>query len=197
MAGAEKFLVRPDFLSAKDHKTILDYALSKEHECEPSAVGEGDLTAARQSLQLIGLGPCRDIIRDAVAPLAQDFADKLGVKLGKTLRFDGSMNAHTDGAFYKPHMDVGGVSFHRNRALSAVYYFYNTPAAFTGGDLRMFRLDKPGTFVDIPAIDNQLVVFPSMVLHEVRPVSVPSGQYADARFAFNLWIHNVPEEEGA
>lgn len=175
---------------------MLEHALAQKGACVPSLVGKGDVNDLRRSLQIEQLGRCRQIIRDAVAPLVEEFAEILGVTLGSKLRFDGSMNAHTDGAYYKPHVDMGGDSFHRTRVLSAVYYFYRTPAAFTGGALRMFRLDQPGEFVDIPAIDNQLVVFPSMLPHEVRPVSVPSGDYADARFAFNLWVHKVPEEEG-
>ena len=197
MAMRELYLARPNFLSPKDHAVVLDHALSQRSAAVPSRVGTGDVTAARQSLQIEDMGPCRQIIRDAVAPLVEDFAKAFGVTLGSKMRFDGSMNAHTDGAYYKPHVDMGGDSYHRTRVLSAVYYFNRTPAAFTGGDLRMFRLDKPGEFVDVPAIDNQLVVFPSMIPHEVRPVTVPSGDYADARFAFNLWVHKVPQEETA
>lgn len=197
MAARELYLTRPGFLSPEDHRIVLDHALAQESACEPSRVGTGDVTPARQSLQVKDLGPCRQIIRDAVAPLVEEFADAFGVALGSKMRFDGSMNAHTDGAYYKPHVDLGGESFHRTRVLSAVYYFCRTPAAFTGGELRIFGLDAPGEFVDIPAIDNQLVVFPSMLPHEVRPVSVPSGDYADARFAFNLWVHKVSQEEAA
>jgi Rps23 Pro-64 3,4-dihydroxylase Tpa1-like proline 4-hydroxylase len=188
-------LARPDFLSAHDHEAMLDHALSQEGRCEPSHVGAGMDAHTRRSLAIGDLGPCRQIIRDAVASLVEEFAQAFGVTISEERRFDGSMNAHTDGAFYKPHVDMGGSSFHRTRVLSAVYYFFRTPAAFTGGELRLFRLDRPGEFVDVPATDNQLVVFPSMVPHEVRPVSVPSGNYADARFAFNLWVHNVAEKE--
>jgi Rps23 Pro-64 3,4-dihydroxylase Tpa1-like proline 4-hydroxylase len=156
---------------------------------------EASAAQSRQSLAMEDVGPCRQIIRDRVAPLVDEFAQAFGVTIGSHRRFDGSMNAHTDGAYYKPHIDMGGSSFHRSRVLSAVYYFFRTPAAFTGGELRLFRLDLPGEFVDVPPVDNQLVVFPSMIPHEVRPVRVPSGHYADARFAFNLWVHNVPEKE--
>lgn len=197
MAVRELYLARPGFLSDEDHRAVLDHALAQEAACTPSRVGAGDDPAVRQSLNINDMGPCRQIIRDAVAPLVEEFAEAFGVTLGSKMCFDGSMNAHTDGAFYKPHVDMGGDSFHRTRVLSAVYYFNRTPAAFSGGELRMFRLDKPGEFVDVPAIDNQLVVFPSMIPHEVRPVSVPSGDYADARFAFNLWVHKVPQEETA
>lgn len=195
MAKPAPYLTRPDFLSPGDHRAMLDHALSQEEACVPSRVGRGNVTAARQSLEIENLGPCRQIIRDAVAPLVEEFAAMFGVPIGEKRRFDGSMNAHTDGAYYKPHIDMGGHSHFRSRVLSAVYYFHRQPAGFTGGELRLFRLDSPSDFIDVPAVDNQLVVFPSMVPHEVRPVSVPSGDYADARFAFNLWVHKVPEAD--
>jgi len=110
-------------------------------------------------------------------------------------KFDGSVVAHTDGSFYKPHVDQGTADAYRSRTLSVVYYFCRTPAAFEGGELRMFRMDKPGAFIDIPVLDNQLVVFPSMIPHEVRPVRVPSGGFEDARFAVNVWVHRVPEKD--
>lgn len=188
-------LIRPDFLSPEDHRTMLDYALSCEDSCEPSLVGDNAKSPLRQSLTISDFGPCRQIIRDAVAPLVDEFSREFGISLGKKRQFDGSLVAHTDGAYYKPHVDLGGPDFHRSRAISAVYYFFRTPAAFTGGDLRIFRLDRPGEFVDIPARDNQLVVFPAMVPHEVRPVHCPSNDFADARFALNLWIHKVPDQE--
>jgi SM-20-related protein len=31
-------------------------------------------------------------------------------------------------------------------------------------------------------------VFPSWVLHEVRPVSCPSKRFVDSRFAINCWL---------
>ena len=191
-------VIKRDFLSAADHRAMLEFALSNQDRCIDSTVGtDNAVTSLRQSLLYEDHGPCFDIVRAAVKPIVEQLALECGVELGPKPRYDGSMNAHPDGAYYRAHVDMGGPSFHRNRRLSAVYYFFRTPAAFTGGELRMFRLDQPGAFVDIPPVDNQLVVFPSMIPHEVREVSVPSGRFEDSRFALNLWVHKTSEEEKA
>ncbi|MEM7688665.1 MAG: 2OG-Fe(II) oxygenase [Pseudomonadota bacterium] len=194
MSAGVTHLIKPDFLPAADHAAMLEYALSHEDQCLPSATGQGQGSPHRQSLEFKDMGPCRAILRDALIAVLPDTARAIGVTLGPKLRYDGSMNAHTDGAYYRPHVDIGGAVARRSRVLSAVYYFHRTPRGFTGGDLRLFRLDQTGAFVDIPPTDNQLVVFPSMIPHEVRPVSVPSGDFADARFAVNLWVHNMPDK---
>lgn len=177
---------------------MLDFALSSVDEYTPSAVAENTvLTTMRQSLTISDSRPAAKILKQALKPVVQELAAELGVTIPDKPIYDGSLTAHTDGAFYKPHIDLGGPGIHRTRALSAVYYFFNTPKRFEGGDLRLYSIGKPGEFVDIPALDNQLVVFPSMVLHEVRPVTVPSGKFEDARFAFNIWVHRLPKEQEA
>jgi SM-20-related protein len=37
-------------------------------------------------------------------------------------------------------------------------------------------------------VHNTFVVFPSWVLHEVLPVSCPTKQFIDSRFALNFWL---------
>ena len=191
MKERQLFLTIPDFLSDEDHQAVLDFALASEDICVPTRVEGVDTQQMRSSLGIPKGGPCRAIIEAAVRPLVDEWCQAFALPSVPDHRFDASIVAHPDGAFYKPHVDVAGKGTHRTRTLSVVYYFYRKPAGFSGGDLRMFRLDQPGTFVDVPAIDNQLVVFPSMIPHEVRPVSVPSGRYDDSRFAFNLWVHRT------
>jgi Rps23 Pro-64 3,4-dihydroxylase Tpa1-like proline 4-hydroxylase len=73
--------------------------------------------------------------------------------------------------------------------LSGVYYFHRRPRAFTGGELRLYAIGDPDRFVDIEPTHNTLLVFPSWAPHEVRPVSCPTGQFMDSRFAINCWLH--------
>ena len=111
--------------------------------------------------------------------------------------------AHGDGAFYLPHLDIPvgarrkpvSGSPHEDRVLSAVYYFHHLPKAFSGGELRLFRFGAdsdatradPANHVDLEPVGNNLVAFPSWIYHEVRPVSCPSGEFRDYRFALNCW----------
>jgi SM-20-related protein len=109
-------------------------------------------------------------------------------------KFEIEMVAHGDGAFFSRHIDTrtkteGPVS---HRIISAVYYFYALPKAFTGGVLRLHSLEasgQQGTFIDIEPDYDTLVFFPSWFPHEVLPVHVPSNQFLDSRFAINCWIH--------
>lgn len=79
--------------------------------------------------------------------------------------------------------------------LSAVYYFHALPKGFSGGQLRLFRFGADHTaaqselanHVDLEPVRNSLIAFPSWAYHEVRPVSCPSGDFADFRFALNCW----------
>lgn len=70
------------------------------------------------------------------------------------------------------------------------------PRGFSGGGLRLFqtypntteRYD-PAQFRDIQPADNTIVFFASRLMHEVLPVQVPSGEFANWRFAVNGRLH--------
>ena len=120
--------------------------------------------------------------------------------------------AHGDGAYFAPHIDIPvgpgrkplSGNPHDDRLLSGVYYFHYCPRAFSGGELRLFRLgadpegigQDPANHVDIDPIDNSLVVFPSWVTHEVRQIRCPGVEFAQYRFALNCWYCR-PLGEGA
>jgi SM-20-related protein len=102
--------------------------------------------------------------------------------------------AHGDRAFFWRHTDTVTRLNHegRGRIISAVYYFYALPKAFSGGVLRLHSLaasGQQGTFVDIAPDYDTLVFFPSFFPHEVLPVKCTSGKFLDSRFAINFWIH--------
>jgi Rps23 Pro-64 3,4-dihydroxylase Tpa1-like proline 4-hydroxylase len=105
--------------------------------------------------------------------------------------------AHGDGAFYHAHTDIAVGETRKKRSdksdrvLSAVYYFYAEPKAFSGGELRLFQLGENPAFVELQPLQNSLVVFHSWVPHEVRPVSCPSGEFRDYRFAINCWYRRA------
>ena len=115
--------------------------------------------------------------------------------------------AHGDGAHFFPHLDIPvgagrrplGAGANEERVLSAVYYFHRLPTGFSGGGLKLFAFgrddhvegsgeDRDAPSIELEPLDNSLVVFPSWVMHQVLPVSCPSGQFADYRFAVNCWF---------
>jgi len=46
-----------------------------------------------------------------------------------------------------------------------------------------------GVWHDISPAQNQVVFFPSDLLHEIMSVRCPSGLFVDRRFTVNGWLH--------
>lgn len=185
--------IRRDFLDAQAHERLLGLALESEARFAQSAVLDGHQPTIRASRTLGATSqPWHERILDRVRALLPELFAALGTK-PFTPRFELQLAAHNDGDYYKPHIDTrtGGSERHV-RALSAVYYFYREPKAFSGGALRIHRLGTDGSgegdFLEIEPEENSLVVFPSWAKHEVRPVRCPSGAFEDSRFSVNCWL---------
>jgi Rps23 Pro-64 3,4-dihydroxylase Tpa1-like proline 4-hydroxylase len=103
-----------------------------------------------------------------------------------------------DGEWFKAHRDSGHGAV-GSRTLTFVYYCHSEPRMFSGGELRMFGPVPENRDADDPQVQaqaltitppqNSVVFFPSHYLHEVMPVSCPSGRFADSRLTFNGWLH--------
>lgn len=102
-------------------------------------------------------------------------------------------NAYPNGALFKKHYDNGAL-VNASRTISYVYYLHKRPQRFHGGDLVVYPL-QDGMLVEeplvvVPPAHNSIVFFRSEYLHEVLPVVVPSGAFADSRFTINGWVHS-------
>ncbi len=112
---------------------------------------------------------------------------------------EAQLTAHNDGEYYKLHND-NGIEALASRTLTFVYYFYQEPKAFTGGELRIYdgelegekemRFLPKGCHVVVPR-NNCIVFFPSQLMHEVTQVQCPSQSFLDGRFTVNGWIHDA------
>tara|TARA_B100000609_G_C17153044_1_gene401972 strand:- start:392 stop:988 length:597 start_codon:yes stop_codon:yes gene_type:complete len=71
------------------------------------------------------------------------------------------------GNHYKKHID--------STTVTAISYFHDLPKSFTGGDLII------ESQLHLPCLNNSLVIFPSILWHEVTPV-VGTGRYAMSQF---------------
>lgn len=76
---------------------------------------------------------------------------------------------------YPPHRDSSSITI--------LYWFYDKPKHFTGGDLIFEGIKK------IKCISNRMVVFPGHALHEVTPIDLPKdkqgkglGRYSISQF---------------
>ncbi len=116
----------------------------------------------------------------------------------QTAEIESQITASNDGAFYGVHTDADYAHLHR-RYLTYVYYFNSPPKAFTGGELYLFddvlrnnKLAMGETFQAVQPEHNTLVLFWARIMHEVRPVSVPSRQFKDSRLTVNGWVYKAP-----
>jgi SM-20-related protein len=197
-----KVAILENFLSQTDHDALLTFVLASRGSFSAAPVYERGRPSVRATqrdgLKLGG----RDL--PVMAPLIDRLKEEqetlfrgAGMKPAPVVRFETELAAYNDGGFFHEHIDTltGGIKDEQGveqaRALSAVYYFYRRPRAFTGGRLRMWGYsdgeDRP--HFDITPSDNALVAFPSFAMHEVLPVSCPSRNFEDSRFAVNCWLH--------
>jgi Rps23 Pro-64 3,4-dihydroxylase Tpa1-like proline 4-hydroxylase len=107
-------------------------------------------------------------------------ARAFGRELDATARLECQITAYLHGGYYRRHTDDDG-SEAAERAFTYVYYFHRLPRGFAGGELCL------GERVLEPMV-NELIVFPSLLAHEVRDVLVPSRAFADGRFSVNGWL---------
>ena len=178
---------------------LLAYALSNESRFEKTGLGtehEVDETV-RVSRKLTDLGPHLAALEQKIGDLVPELTRFLGLAVCDEIEFEFEMVAHGHGAFYRRHIDTytghersGATS---DRLLSVVYYFFREPKRFEGGALRIFpNSHLCGALlqeqIDIPIEQDMLLAFSSWEPHEVLPVSCPSREFRDSRFAINCWI---------
>ena len=198
------------FLPEPEHGELLRWALANADAFRPATItgkpGAAERVDQGQRIALTAAIPARSegVLQTRLLAALEEITDSVGYAGSPPRSLELELAAHGNGAHYKPHLDIPlgekrtplGAAPGEDRVLSAVYYFHRQPKGFSGGALRLHRFGAdwdredadPGTFVDIEPVDNSLVAFPSWAMHEVRPVSCPSGRFEDYRFALNCWF---------
>lgn len=189
------FRLIPGFLGDELIERLLVFANANQDSFTPSWVGKIHRRMdpeIRLSRMTYDLGPLKEELRARFAAIrAQAIAD-LRLSPFDLASMEFQLVAHGDGAFYKRHIDTSMDPQQDDtlRMLTGVLYFHALPKSFSGGQLRMHSILRPeqgGSHVDVEPERDMLLLFPSWVPHEVRPVSCPSGAFADSRFAINCW----------
>jgi Rps23 Pro-64 3,4-dihydroxylase Tpa1-like proline 4-hydroxylase len=188
--------ILPSWLGAEKAADLLDYAIDNQTHFEPTKVRfEGEAEArieerSRRSLVLRDLGPHARFLEDKARGLQEELENAFGMDHAPTQAVELEIAAHADGDYYHPHIDTftataGATDI--NRRLSLVYYFHRLPRRFGGGNLRLLGLGRmPAVAID-PTHDS-LLAFPSFLPHAVEEVSGAGGDFADSRFAVNIWL---------
>ena len=87
--------------------------------------------------------------------------------VGESTEDNTKIHYFNEGNHYKCHID--------STCVTAITYFHDIPKTFTGGELIVENSIK------VPCLNNSLVIFPSILWHEVTPV-VGTGRYAMSQF---------------
>ena len=186
--------VLPGFLRPAEVERLLAHVAARETAFATTKVGPANNgridPAIRVSASLKDLGEFQALLRARLRGVTEDLIAGLRVSPFVTTQIELELVAHGDGAFYRRHIDTGwSTESPQIRVISGVYYVHRQPQGFAGGALRLHATGDPDRFVDIEPVHNTLLVFPSWAPHEVRPVSCPSGQFMDSRFAINCWLY--------
>lgn len=188
-------LVIDDFLPNKLHQAMLAHALQVDDFAPGKVVANGQTTyqpdSRKGQLSNDRLGPYLPAFRAALSAQFEPICRGLGMAPFELATIEIRLAAHTDGDYFKPHRDTltgaeRSLTAH-DRMITAVYYFHRQPKAFSGGELQLHPFG-PGEALKIEPRSNRLAVFPAFLLHEVLPVSVPSGEFADSRLSVSCWF---------
>jgi Rps23 Pro-64 3,4-dihydroxylase Tpa1-like proline 4-hydroxylase len=189
-------------LAPAELQALLDWTLAnRESFSRSEVIGARYDPDVRLSERVRKLGPMRPPLEARLGALWPQIAAAAGARPFEPYFLELEIAAHGEGGFFKRHSDIpfgperrrtGGDGTGRHeRIVSTVLYFHHEPKGFSGGALRLYRFgggDGPDDHVDVEPVRNSLLVFPSWALHEVRPVSCPSGRFEDHRFAVNAWF---------
>jgi SM-20-related protein len=178
---------------------LLNYAKKHQSEFEASKVSYEEAGRVNLSVRIsMSLGPMPELksfIIARIEPLLPDIIKTIGCANFQPTDFEIELVAHGHGSFFSRHVDTilaSEKTTAKSRVISMVYYFNKSPRTFSGGQLRLHALaasGEPGTYVDIEPLCDSAVFFPSWFPHEVLPITCPSKELMDSRFAINCWVY--------
>jgi Rps23 Pro-64 3,4-dihydroxylase Tpa1-like proline 4-hydroxylase len=188
-----------EFLPPGELKQVMEAAFASPAAYQPSGVmnygGGGPNPDIRRSVVRYDEPLITALFEERLRAYADSICERLRIAPFPLQRLEIQLTATGDGGYFKVHNDNTHERL-TSRRVTFVYYFHREPRSFAGGELRLFdsrtdgrRWAQTQTYVDLPVRQNSLIVFPSFMLHELRPVSVPSGQFEDGRFTVNGWLH--------
>lgn len=185
-----------DFLDPEQHAELVRFALAQEPHFVESSVSTKDADY-RRSRVLYDIPKYSALFREKVGALAEKLMREFAIAPFPVSDIECQMTAHNEGNYFKRHNDNGSADT-AARMISYVYYFFNEPKAFSGGEFRLFhsRIEN-GAYccgdhaADVAPLNNSILFFPSYCQHEVLPVRCPTGRFADSRFTVNGWIRRA------
>jgi SM-20-related protein len=196
-----EYLVLDEFLSPGELDTLVQYTLTKEMQFQVSEVVSPGVSGGavdfehRRSNVLMDLGAQEKVIVDRLKACLPRALDKLGCVSFPVSHVECQITASKHGDFFHWHNDNGSPEV-ASREMTFVYFFHREPKKFLGGKLRIYdsrwengHYVPTANYRTIVPEQNQLILFPSALAHEITLVECPSGTFADSRFTVNGWLH--------
>ncbi|WP_445636625.1 2OG-Fe(II) oxygenase [Nostoc sp. DSM 114161] len=190
---ASDYIHIDNFLTPEEHERLLKYVLEKESDFLPSNTSTNDINY-RHSLVLYSFPEFSELILKKIQAMIPDIMSKLNIPSFSVSQIESQLTAHNHGNYYKVHNDNGSPDT-ATRELTYVYYFYQEPKSFSGGELRIYdsKIENniyinTETFKTVEPRNNSIIFFLSRYLHEVLPVNCPSQAFKDSRFTINGWV---------
>jgi SM-20-related protein len=189
------YVLMPGALQPAFCESLLTHAIGEQARSHPGKVAGGSSGHALvdPDVRKVTVVHGSSEITDAFARLVDGWLPNVRSSLGMRPAVRGdievSMVAYGDGDCYVRHIDTytGAAASGPPREITFVGYFFREPRGFTGGALRLFDIHGR-EHVDIEPVCGLVTAFPSWLPHEVLPVSCPNGDFADRRFAVNIWV---------
>ncbi|NJO46258.1 MAG: hydroxylase [Oscillatoriales cyanobacterium RM2_1_1] len=184
-----------NFLSEQNNQEILEIALSKSDQFVSSTTTTRADNYRQSSILYATLFPdFYELMRNQLLAALPATLAQLRIPNFPVAQVEMQLTAHNDGCFYKIHNDSGSAET-LTRTITYVYYFYQEPKQFSGGELRLYETEfqagcaiAPGKFRSIEPRNNSIVLFDSRCKHEVMPVICPSRKFDHSRFTLNGWF---------
>lgn len=187
------------FFTNQLNSAIINYACKHEHDFTNAKIGKTDVNAKEDSQyrQSLTLACPQNIFNLLVAQINDQFdhiCQKLLIKSFEIQKIEANIFNHLHGSFFKIHRDnFPGLE---SRKINFVYYFFNEPKQFSGGDLLVYD-SIPGTdtlqlnkFTKIISENNKIVFFPSEYMHQVTMLTLKNNQFNNGRFTITGHIHD-------
>lgn len=189
------YLQIDDFLPEEEYQQVLETAFNKQSKFYDSRTVT-NTENYRQSLILPGkeFSEVYCLVKNKLLEMFPSLINQLKHSEFSVSHVEMQMTAHNDGAFYKAHTDAGSEKT-KTRELTYVYYFYQEPKQFSGGELKIYDTHMQGKkFIQkenskvIEPRNNSIVFFNSRCKHEVLPISCSSNEFKASRFTLNGWL---------
>jgi Rps23 Pro-64 3,4-dihydroxylase Tpa1-like proline 4-hydroxylase len=193
-------VILEEFLPPQELENLIQDTLRHESEFHLSEVVSPGVNGGaidfehRRSRVLLDIGTHGAALAATVKACLPRLLPRLGYGLFPISRLETQITASNDGDFFRWHNDNAHEEV-ASRELTFVYFFHREPRKFRGGELRIYDSRWQDGYVptenyrNIVPRQNQLVVFPSCLAHEITLVDCPSRAFADSRFTVNGWFH--------